>query len=131
VRRRACATRASLNLTDALERVKTFAFDAKDVAAITIVYPIDFLPAAWRDVTALAGSSTAVDERAAARAPSSASAPKTLSAIGDNRLASGEPVKRVTRRSYVLSNSLPAIQTKAKPPKGGDAKSPVYGARAP
>jgi outer membrane biosynthesis protein TonB len=29
-----------------VERVKTFAFGAKDVAAITIVYPIDFLPAA-------------------------------------------------------------------------------------
>jgi hypothetical protein len=29
-----------------LERVRTFDFGAKDVAAITIVYPIDFLPAA-------------------------------------------------------------------------------------
>ena len=29
-----------------VERVKTFAFGAKDVPAITIVYPIDFLPAA-------------------------------------------------------------------------------------
>jgi TonB family protein len=29
-----------------VERVKTFAFGAKDVGAITIVYPIDFLPAA-------------------------------------------------------------------------------------
>src|SRR6185436_744002 len=29
-----------------VERVKTFAFGAKDVAAVTIVYPIDFLPAA-------------------------------------------------------------------------------------
>jgi outer membrane biosynthesis protein TonB len=29
-----------------VERVKAFAFGAKDVAAITIVYPIDFLPAA-------------------------------------------------------------------------------------
>jgi outer membrane biosynthesis protein TonB len=29
-----------------LERVKTFAFGAKDVPAITILYPIDFLPAA-------------------------------------------------------------------------------------
>jgi TonB family protein len=29
-----------------VERVKTFQFGAKDVAAITIVYPIDFLPAA-------------------------------------------------------------------------------------
>ena len=28
-----------------LERVRTFDFGAKDVAAITIVYPIDFLPA--------------------------------------------------------------------------------------
>jgi hypothetical protein len=29
-----------------LERVRTFDFGAKDVSAITIVYPIDFLPAA-------------------------------------------------------------------------------------
>ena len=29
-----------------LERVRTFDFGAKDVAAVTIVYPIDFLPAA-------------------------------------------------------------------------------------
>ena len=29
-----------------LERIRTFDFGAKDVAAITIVYPIDFLPAA-------------------------------------------------------------------------------------
>jgi hypothetical protein len=29
-----------------LERVRTFDFGAKDVAPITIVYPIDFLPAA-------------------------------------------------------------------------------------
>ena len=29
-----------------VERVRTFDFGAKDVAAITIVYPIDFLPAA-------------------------------------------------------------------------------------
>jgi TonB family protein len=29
-----------------LERVRTFDFGAKDVGAITIVYPIDFLPAA-------------------------------------------------------------------------------------
>jgi hypothetical protein len=29
-----------------VERVKTFAFGAKDVAALTILYPIDFLPAA-------------------------------------------------------------------------------------
>ena len=29
-----------------VERVKTFAFGAKDVPAVTIVYPIDFLPAA-------------------------------------------------------------------------------------
>ena len=29
-----------------LDRVRTFDFGAKDVAAITIVYPIDFLPAA-------------------------------------------------------------------------------------
>ena len=29
-----------------VDRVKTFAFGAKDVAAVTIVYPIDFLPAA-------------------------------------------------------------------------------------
>jgi TonB family protein len=29
-----------------VERVKTFAFGAKDVPAITILYPIDFLPAA-------------------------------------------------------------------------------------
>ena len=29
-----------------VERVKGFAFGAKDVAAVTIVYPIDFLPAA-------------------------------------------------------------------------------------
>lgn len=32
--------------TQVLERVRTFDFGAKDVAAITIVYPIDFLPAA-------------------------------------------------------------------------------------
>jgi hypothetical protein len=29
-----------------LERVRTFDFGAKDVAPITISYPIDFLPAA-------------------------------------------------------------------------------------
>jgi hypothetical protein len=29
-----------------LARVRTFDFGAKDVAAITIIYPIDFLPAA-------------------------------------------------------------------------------------
>ena len=29
-----------------VERVKTFAFGAKDVPPVTIVYPIDFLPAA-------------------------------------------------------------------------------------
>jgi hypothetical protein len=29
-----------------LERVRLFDFGAKDVAAVTIVYPIDFLPAA-------------------------------------------------------------------------------------
>jgi len=29
-----------------VERVKTFAFGAKDVPAVTIIYPIDFLPAA-------------------------------------------------------------------------------------
>ena len=29
-----------------LERIRTFDFGAKDVVAITIVYPIDFLPAA-------------------------------------------------------------------------------------
>ena len=29
-----------------VERVRTFAFGAKDVQAITILYPIDFLPAA-------------------------------------------------------------------------------------
>jgi hypothetical protein len=28
-----------------VERVRTFDFGAKDVAAVTIVYPIDFLPA--------------------------------------------------------------------------------------
>jgi hypothetical protein len=33
-------------VTQVLERVRTFDFGAKDVAAITIVYPIDFLPAA-------------------------------------------------------------------------------------
>jgi len=33
-------------VTHVLERVRTFDFGAKDVAAITIVYPIDFLPAA-------------------------------------------------------------------------------------
>jgi hypothetical protein len=32
--------------TQVVERVKTFAFGAKDVPAITILYPIDFLPAA-------------------------------------------------------------------------------------
>jgi hypothetical protein len=29
-----------------VERVKTFPFGAKDVPPVTIVYPIDFLPAA-------------------------------------------------------------------------------------
>jgi hypothetical protein len=33
-------------VTQVLERVRTFDFGAKDVAAITIIYPIDFLPAA-------------------------------------------------------------------------------------
>jgi hypothetical protein len=33
-------------VTQVLERVRTFDFGAKDVAPITIVYPIDFLPAA-------------------------------------------------------------------------------------
>jgi hypothetical protein len=33
-------------VTQVLDRVRTFDFGAKDVAAITIVYPIDFLPAA-------------------------------------------------------------------------------------
>ena len=32
--------------TQVVERVKTFDFGAKEVPAITIVYPIDFLPAA-------------------------------------------------------------------------------------
>ena len=32
--------------TQVVDRVRTFNFGAKDVPAITIVYPIDFLPAA-------------------------------------------------------------------------------------
>jgi hypothetical protein len=32
--------------TQVVDRVRTINFGAKDVAAITIVYPIDFLPAA-------------------------------------------------------------------------------------
>ena len=37
---------APLLVEQVLERVRTFDFGAKDVAAITIIYPIDFLPAA-------------------------------------------------------------------------------------
>ncbi len=33
-------------VTQVVDRVKTFDFGAKEVPAITIVYPIDFLPAA-------------------------------------------------------------------------------------
>jgi hypothetical protein len=37
---------APLLVEQVLARVRTFDFGAKDVAAITIYYPIDFLPAA-------------------------------------------------------------------------------------
>jgi hypothetical protein len=37
---------APLLVEQVLERVRTFDFGAKDVAPVTIIYPIDFLPAA-------------------------------------------------------------------------------------
>jgi hypothetical protein len=41
-------------------------------------------------------------------------------------LSPREPVTKITRTRDVLRDSFPAIQTRAKPSKGGDAKSPVY-----